>query len=88
MKTPKLYYIQNGYVGNAICWWRPNGGGYTTDINDAGRYSEEDAKRQAKMRMEDIVWPCDYIDKNEKAHKTIIDSQYLDYKKQFRGRKP
>jgi hypothetical protein len=86
MKTPKLYYIQNGFVGNAMCWWRPDGKGYTTDIKDAGRYSEEDAKEQARMRFEDIAWPCDYIDENEMAHKTTISFHYLNCQKRFKGK--
>jgi hypothetical protein len=90
MKPVELYYIQNNYVGNAICWWREEGKGYTTNINEAGKYPELEAKRQASMRPgEDIAWPCDYIDSNEKAHKTIIDGQYLNFKQAYiRKRRP
>ncbi len=28
-----------------------------------------------------------YIDKNDKAHKVVIDAQFIDYSKSFRGRK-
>lgn len=71
------YYIQNGYVGNAIVWWRANGKGYTTDFNDAGRYSEEDAKQISNNREQDIAWDCDYVDNCKAAQKVIIDGQYL-----------
>ena len=87
MKKDKLYYIQCGYVGNALCWWRPYGKGYTTNINEAGKYSELEAKEQAKRRVDDVAWQCDYIDKNDKAHKVVIDEQFIDYSKSFRGRK-
>lgn len=31
-------------------WWRPNGRGYTTDINRAGRYTREEAIAHSKSR--------------------------------------
>ena len=85
MKKEKLYYIQFGYVGNALCWWKKDRRGYTTNINEAGKYSEKEAKEQAKRRIEDVAWDCDYVDNNEKAHKVVIDAQYIDYKYSFRG---
>ena len=36
-----MYYIQNGYVGNAILWWAENSRGYTTDFTKAGKYTKE-----------------------------------------------
>jgi hypothetical protein len=85
--APKLYYIQNGYVGNAINWWRPEGKGYTTNIKEAGKFSEAQAKQQANTRVDDVAWPCDYIDNNEQAHKVIIDAQFIRRIKSFQGRK-
>lgn len=73
-----MYYIQNGYVGNAMCWWGLNSRGYTTDINKAQRYTAEEAENIIK-RPQDIAWECDHIDNNLDARKTIIDSQYLNY---------
>lgn len=78
MNEEKMYYIQNGYVGNAMCWWAENSRGYTTDINKAGRYTAEQAKNII-TRPQDIAWECDHIDNNLDARKTIIDSQYLNY---------
>ena len=69
MKKEELYYIQNqGFVGNAIIWWRVDGRGYTTDIREAGKFTKEEAKEIIK-RPEDTAWPCSYIDNNVKAHK-------------------
>jgi len=75
-----MYYIQNGYVGNAVLWWANGGAGYTTEIAKAGCYTEEDARRITGQRSEDHAWPCDYIHNCDEARKIIIDSQYLDYK--------
>ncbi len=72
----ELYYIQNGYVGNAILWWGINGAGYTCDITKAGKYTRKETD-QIIQRPEDRAWPCEYIDNNADAHKMVIDSQYL-----------
>lgn len=77
MNNSNEYYIQNGYVGNAILWWALDSAGYTTNITEAQRYSFEEMKDIVRQREQDIGWPCDYIDDNLIAHKTIIDMQYL-----------
>lgn len=77
MNTEELYYIQNGYVGNAILWWGINSRGYTTDITKAGKYTKEEAEKIIQ-RPQDIAWLCEHIDNNEKAKKLTIDIQYLD----------
>ncbi len=50
------YLIQDsrGYVGNDVLWWGPDGCGYTTDIDKAGRYTEEYATKQHRDRKTDI----------------------------------
>lgn len=82
----KLYYIQTGYVGNAILWWAIDSKGYTTEIDKAGKYTKQQAK-EIINRPQDIAWECSHIDNNLKAHKLIIDAQYLDSKKSLKGRK-
>jgi nitrogen fixation-related uncharacterized protein len=86
MKGEKLYYIQNGYIGNAVLWWGIDSKGYTTDFEKAGKYTKEEAKRIIQ-RPEDRAWECNYVDKNIKARKLIIDGQYLDSKKCLKGRR-
>ena len=85
-ETEKLYYIHNGFVGNAMCWWGKDSKGYTCDINKAGKYTKEEAKRIIK-RPEDQAWLCSYVDKNEKAHKMTIDNQYLNYRYCLKGKR-
>jgi len=84
-ETNSLFYIQNGFVfGKAVLWWARDGSGYSTDINKAGKYTLEQATRIIQ-RPEDSAWPCDYIDSNLDAKKTIVDGQYLDKKYQIIG---
>ena len=85
MAKEKQYYIQNGWIGNAISWWAI-GGGYTTEINKAERFTKEEAKAIIQ-RPEDKAWECNHVDKCLKAHKLIIDGQYLDPKKCLKGRR-
>ena len=72
----EMYYIQNGYVGNAILWWGIDSKGYTTDFTKAGKYTKEQAEGIIK-RPQDRAWPCSYVDTNEEAKKLIVDGQYL-----------
>ena len=40
----KLYYIKTqGYVGNCVLWWRLKSQGYTTDLNKAQKYTNDEA---------------------------------------------
>ena len=39
----KTYFIQNGYSGNAMCFWAKNGRGYTSDIDNAEEFTKEEA---------------------------------------------
>lgn len=77
----QMFYIQNGFVGNAVMWWGIDGHGYTSDFNLAGKYTKEQTMKIIE-RPQDIAWPCDYIDNHPVAKKTIIDGQYLS--KEFR----
>ncbi len=78
----KLYYIQDSrsYHGNAVIWWGIDGGGYTSDITKAGKYTYSKAKKICE-RNTDIAWEVEYIDSNMKAKKTIVDMQYLEHAK-------
>lgn len=73
----QYYYIQNGYVGNAICWWAKDSHGYTTDIRNAHKYSKQEAINICITRKDDRAWPVDYIDNNLQSQKLVIDMQYL-----------
>lgn len=77
----ELYYIQDGYIGNSMSWWRLDSKGHTTDINLAHKYTEKEALNliadKGKNRQ---AWLVSYIDSNENAKKVIIDRQYLEDK--------
>ena len=55
------YYIQDtrSYLGDAVMWWRPNGEGYTSDIDDAGEYEEAEAVRICRSRSTEKAIPVD-----------------------------
>lgn len=79
----ELYYIEavGKFVGNAMLWWRPDGNGYTANLDEAGKYTREKAERICSgFDVKDRAWPVSYIDGNEKARVLTIDMQYLDKK--------
>lgn len=77
-ESEDFFYIQNaGFCGNAMFWWGKDMSGYVTNIRQAGKYTEEQAKIIC-MRKEDTAWPCSYIDNLTEAQKLIIDCQYPD----------
>lgn len=70
----KLYYIQTaGYLGDAMLWWKPEGRGYTTEIDKAGKFTEEKMREIINNRPdEDIAWECDYIDNHPEAIVRVV----------------
>lgn len=82
----ELYYIQNGYIGNAVLWWAKDSKGYTTDITKAGKYTKAEAKRIIE-RPEDFAWLCKHIDNNEAAKKIVVDGQYLNKRYRLIGKR-
>lgn len=73
-----MYYVRNeGYLGNALIWWAKGRNGYTCDINNAHKFTREEAEQVCK-REQDTAYECDYIDNLMMAKKLIIDSQYVD----------
>lgn len=74
----KDYYIQNGYVGNTMLFWRKNGDGYTTNLDEAGIWDEESAKTIcANRNKNNRAWPISYIDKIASLQ---VDTQRADGK--------
>lgn len=70
------FYLQDKrqYVGNCILFWSI-GGGYTTNVKKAEKFSKEAAFKQHKCRPDiDIPIPCEYIDKRTMI---TVDCQYV-----------
>ncbi len=63
MSDEKRFYILDTrqIVGNCALWWRPDGAGYTTELKEAGLYSERDAKSHRETDVavpEEIAKAC------------------------------
>lgn len=69
-----LFYIQNTVYFNSdsALWWRPNRGGYTCNLNEAGKYSREEAKGIERLRRGvDKAWPVEEIDAIAGRHVSV-----------------
>mgnify|MGYP000688627538 CR=1 FL=1 len=71
-----LYFVQDtrSFVGNCPLWWKPNGGGYTTNLDEAGKFTREAAMKLHQNRDTDLPWLCSDINRLRRA---TIDAQYL-----------
>lgn len=76
------YYVQDSRqnVGNCGSWWRPNGQGYTCNLDDAGVY---DGRACSRMRVTDIPWPRTYVEEHVVRH-VRVDVQAFDTR-HYRG---
>ena len=56
------FYIRDTrqVVGNCALWWRPNGRGYTVDLEAAGQFTEAELKRCA-LRDTDVALPTEIV---------------------------
>jgi hypothetical protein len=54
-----MYVIQDTrhFVGDSVVWWRKNGKGYTTNLDEAGEYEEEEALSIGRSRETDKPIP-------------------------------
>ena len=70
-----LYYIQDtrSFVGNCPTWWGKDFRGYVTRMDEAGKYTREEAERICK-RDTDKMWPCSMIDP---LRRPTVDFQHL-----------
>lgn len=71
----EAFYLQDSRtnVGSRAMFWR-NGGGYTSNLDEAEQFTRERAVRQFECRDTDLPWPVDYI---RAQAETGVDSQYL-----------
>jgi hypothetical protein len=55
------YYIRDtrSVVGNCALWWRPDGAGYTTQLEEAGTWGEAEARRMELARETDRAVPVE-----------------------------
>jgi hypothetical protein len=72
-EVPKLFYVQDArvVVGNSVMWWCPEGKGYTSHIDLAGKFTEEECRT---MRDTDVPWPVEEVDRIWSHH---VDIQHL-----------
>lgn len=67
-----LFYIQyvTRFIGNCALFWGPNKGGYTCDLDAAGKYTETEAKSIVHTRnpSEEVAWPVKLVDALARRH--------------------
>lgn len=72
-----MYYLQDArwsaLVGNCPSFWR-EGGGYTTNLDEAERFTLEAAMKQHKCRETDLPWLCTEVDK---LRRPTVDCQFM-----------
>lgn len=57
-----------------VTWWKPLRAGYTTDLNAAGRYTEEEARKILGTGSCDTAYPLELV---ERAAKWVVDPAKL-----------
>lgn len=63
MSDQQYYISTGGYSGNSLIFWGKDSRGYTSNLDNAGLYSEEDAKRIcSNSDRTEKAWPKEYIE--------------------------
>jgi hypothetical protein len=75
-----LFYMQDSRsnVGSRAMFWR-DGGGYTSNLDEAEQFTREHAVRQYEWRETDLPWPVEYV---RERMEVGVDHQYLDLKQE------
>lgn len=71
----EVFYLQDSRanVGSRAMFWR-NGGGYTSNLDEAEQLSREQAVKQFECRETDLPWPVAYV---RALAEVGVDFQYL-----------
>lgn len=71
-----LFYMQDSRsnVGSRAMFWR-DGGGYTSNLDEAEQFTREHAVRQYECRETDLPWPVGYV---RALAQVGVDHQYLE----------
>lgn len=74
--TQKLFVIQDtrSYCGDDLLLWKPKGKGYTTNFDEAGRFTEEEARGIERNRGTDKAIPLEVA---QRALRRVVDSEKL-----------
>lgn len=78
-ETP-LFLLQNctaGYVGNSPVFWQNGGSGYTPWINEAKRWTQEEAEKTIRATRGTHTWRMWPVSEIEAAAKQTVDIQDL-----------
>ena len=64
-----LFYIQDTrtIIGNCALWWKPEGAGYTCDLEHAGKYTVA-MLTACCLRDTDKAWPAEFVDPQAQRH--------------------
>jgi len=73
--SEQLYYILDSrtVVGNCAMWWRPEGAGYTAELDEAGLYTKEKA---GSLRHTDFLVPKELAEKLAVRHVRLDRLRY------------
>lgn len=58
----ELYYLQDkrSYVGNSMLFWARNNAGYTTNLDQAQKYTASELDKM-DLRETDVPWKANYL---------------------------
>lgn len=81
--SEQLFYLQDtrDYVGNDMLWWRKNNCGYTTNIEDARKWTWRELQERQPTHEKYRAWPVEYIDQRTTL---VVDMQHTRYKEASR----
>lgn len=66
------YYVQNGFIGNCMCFWAKNDKGYTCHLDNAETYTKEQALSRCRQENNEKAWPVSAI---QSGASSMVDHQ-------------
>lgn len=72
-----LYVLQSGYIGNAMCFWKESCSGFTTNVEEAGKFTYDEVMHEHKADCGETIWPCSILNYPIKT----VDMQYIPQEK-------